>query len=712
MIIKPANALLGPLLSGTITTLIKCIGNTGSGCTSRDTQDTLHYAVSASGITSPPTTGLLFTAVYNITGASPNTPIGFQTGCSSTSISTGLCINITSGAIGSNPETAQSAKFSNQPYFDVQAAFGAKPSLTVSRGSTDTSLALNVTSINGFAGAVSITAPVSPTGPTVTPVPSSLTITVAASLFSQLTVMVPSTTTPGNYNISATVTATSGNAPAGAPPNILLIQLIVPPPDFSLTSNPSTLIFNVTQIASSTITLSSLGNFAGNVALSVSYSSGINATLVNTSRSLTAGGSNQTTLKVASNNAGDKFNVNVTASSGTLTHIITISVIVRDFQLRVDPGTLVVQQGSTTIKTVNVEAAGGGNFRYNVTVTIAKIYVTSQSSTGSTGPSAGVTIKCNPTQVTLTASGSITPPGFSNCVVTGVLVGNYTVTVIGQAGPDSHATIFPVLVQGPDYTISAPSVKVVPVGSTVTIAAVFTRQQGLNDSITVSPLVKPVPNVMVPTVTASATTLNLNAVTPNATLFVSITASLQTPNATYILTITANSPLYQVKHAVAVTLIVVQTASAHNLAVLSVTPSTTSATVGSVINLAVFVQNLGKQAENATIVAIAGDQTVDQKTVLIQPGAIFNYTFTWKTDGFAPGAYMVGAKVLAVPGQTDTGSNLLRAATPVTLAAANTNGILQSSLLAPVVVVAAVLVAAGAVVFFYIMPKRRKVATV
>src|SRR2546429_2238977 len=83
-IIKPADArLAGSILSGG-TVLAKRIGGvlkTGAACRPSDSLDTIELAaIDPPGqVTYAPTTGLLFTAVYNVTGTI-GTPIDFQTG--------------------------------------------------------------------------------------------------------------------------------------------------------------------------------------------------------------------------------------------------------------------------------------------------------------------------------------------------------------------------------------------------------------------------------------------------------------------------------------------------------------------------------------------------------------------------------------------------------------------------------------------------------
>src|SRR5436309_5314004 len=197
--------------------LVNCIGGIGLSCASTDTPDTLHFATSTTSLTFSPTTGLLFTAIYNVTANTYNTPIRFQTGCGGTSVGGGVCITLTNGSPTPLPESFQTAKYSNKPYFDLQPL--TIGSLTVEQGGTDGSLSLNVTSINDFSGTVTITASVLPTGPGVSIAQTSLTVNQAnPQNFTQVTVSVSSSVSPGQYVLNFTATIGS------LQPNILFFS--------------------------------------------------------------------------------------------------------------------------------------------------------------------------------------------------------------------------------------------------------------------------------------------------------------------------------------------------------------------------------------------------------------------------------------------------------------------------------------------------------
>ena len=213
-ILKPAGAdLTGTVLPGPQTILVKCIGGLlvqGSTCASTDTIDTIHLAaVACLGCISPtPTTGLLFTAIYNVTAPSSGIPLGFQTGCRPpTSVGTSTtCVTLANGTLNPVPENVQTAVFSTANF-----AMAANPgSLTISRGSQMTST-ITLSSLNGFSGAVSLSTSIIPVNhhtPTTSLSSNSVTLASGGSASVILTVSTTKNTGTGTYTV--TVTGTSG----------------------------------------------------------------------------------------------------------------------------------------------------------------------------------------------------------------------------------------------------------------------------------------------------------------------------------------------------------------------------------------------------------------------------------------------------------------------------------------------------------------------
>ncbi len=214
-ILKPAGAdLTGTVLPGPQTILAECIGGIlvqGSRCASTDTVDTVHLAAVAclGCITATPTTGLLFTAIYNVTSATSGTPLGFQTGCPTpTSVgTTSTCVTIANGTPTPVPENVQTAVFSTADF-----TMTANPtSLTISRSSQMTST-ITLNSLGRFSGTVSLSTSITPAAhhaPATSLSSNSVTLASGGSASVILTVSATKNTSTGTYTV--TVTGTSGS---------------------------------------------------------------------------------------------------------------------------------------------------------------------------------------------------------------------------------------------------------------------------------------------------------------------------------------------------------------------------------------------------------------------------------------------------------------------------------------------------------------------
>ncbi len=667
-VLRPSGVTIGNFLSNT-QEVVKCIGGVNelgsSACPTQDNASTIDYSVTGA-ISSAPATGVLFQADYLVVGNTANSRISFQTGCTNTSVSGGVCVTISSGATAVDAENFQIAKFTNilGGYFDITPS---TRTIQLAKGDSDTNDFVNVVSLNSFSGTVTISASCSPAGPVCTvPPPADVMISPGNPSFAGLNVTVPKTVSPGTYTLN--ITGTSGSLP----PNSVTIQLIIPAPDFTIAANPSSLKFNVTASGLANITLSSSGNFNGTVTLSVKINDPAlaSATLLNQTLILSAKGSNSTKLTVAASIQGG-YSVNVTATSGSLSHSSTVSVTVLDFFLQVPNKVLTVVNGSSTGSSETV--AVNVNAFYNVTVTFSNtVYVNTVIQNAIVGPSSGLNVSCSPRTLVIISLKNSTfsklGTGATDCKVTARDIGDYTVTVTAISGVGNrtsvHAVTFPVTVIAKGFSVAlSTNVETVAVsGSTSLNVTIVGNGIGLNDTINVK---------------LEFSSSNL-------------------------------SPLPNINPPAEMLLIVVETASPHDVAVNDVKPSSTSATIGSTVNITITVINNGKLPENVTIQAIVADQTVGVKNVTdLAPGQNVTVTIPWNTSGYSSGAYMIGGKVKGVHGETNLSDNLWRYATPVTLNPANTS-ILNNAYTVPLVIVGVIIIAAIAMGLF-LLPRRRPI---
>jgi outer membrane protein assembly factor BamB/PKD repeat protein len=96
----------------------------------------------------------------------------------------------------------------------------------------------------------------------------------------------------------------------------------------------------------------------------------------------------------------------------------------------------------------------------------------------------------------------------------------------------------------------------------------------------------------------------------------------------------------------------------HDVAITSVTPSTTLAGVGQVININVVAKNEGTETETFDVTAYYDDAVIQTKTVTnLAPDTSATVVFYWNTMGVAFGTYTIKAIATTAPGETDTADN-------------------------------------------------------
>jgi len=209
---------------------------------------------------------------------------------------------------------------------------GTNPaSITTPQGSL-ASVTVTLTSLNSFAGSVNLNYTLSPaiTNVSIALNPGSVSLLTGAGT-STLTVSVPTSTPLNTYTII--IDGTSGRLSH----NVTSILRITPPPapDFSIASSPT--MMNVTRgsSTSSTITLTSIGGFAGtvNLAISISPSSGSSPTLtINPNRvTLLSGGTGNAVLTITTTGTTSRgaYTVVVLGVSGTLANSVSMTLTVQ-----------------------------------------------------------------------------------------------------------------------------------------------------------------------------------------------------------------------------------------------------------------------------------------------------------------------------------------------------------------------------------------------
>ncbi len=536
-ILKPAGVdLTNTILLGTPVVLLECLGGrltSGSGtCANTDNANTIHLVATSSlgsPLTTAPTTGLLFTAIYNVTGTTVGTTIGFQTGCSNTSVSGGICVTIPNGTPTANVENIQTGLFANLPTFSLQTPSPAKL-IGLAQGSSGSFL-VNATSLNGFSGVVAVTGIVSPMGPTVTISPSTVVLnSTALFALAIVTVSVGSNVPQGNYTL--TVTGTSGTIS-----HSLVFALIVSGPDFAITLTSPSLSLDAGQTSFTNVTVTSLAGFSGTISFTTAVSpSGLVLSSI-PSLLLRSTGANVSRLVIVTSNStrAGTYTVTITGTSRTISHVATLTVNVEDFRVTIDPGSVSLVPGGAGEFRVQLQSLN----QFSGTVSLTPSQSGNISAAlgffggGSFQGTLSIVISSNENfQLLLQATAS-----------TAARPGNYTVTLTARGSWATHTVTIVVVVvvpvpPPPDFTITAsPSFISLPAGtqgnSTITLQSI----NGFQDNLTLSNMVSVSAGFTI-SIQPSSVILTSGS---SKTVTLLVSTSKTTPPALYTITVVATN---------------------------------------------------------------------------------------------------------------------------------------------------------------------------
>jgi len=318
--------------------------------------------------------------------------------------------------------------------------FSTPGSLTLQRGASGVSTVF-LNSLDGFNGTVSMN--VTSYGLIAIPSNTTQNLTPGGTVSITITIQVPETTPPGSYYVL--VQAVSGTIRHSTQ---IFVQVIGP--DFSIQANPVQLFIHPGESAQSTILLTSLNGFSGNITLTASYFvfgtnftlSPINVTLTPAIVTLSPGATSSATLDVSSTLDATGQNViiyiSAVGSNETRSTSVYVSIIAPTFNLSSDPSFLIIPQGGSA--TATLTATSINNFSGNVSLSVGSPF----SITGS----------LTPQNITLLAGGSATST-LNLTVPSTTTPGFYTVIVTGRTGTLTRFAYVEVQVTGPAFTLSA-----------------------------------------------------------------------------------------------------------------------------------------------------------------------------------------------------------------------------------------------------------------
>jgi uncharacterized membrane protein len=458
-----------------------------------------------------------FSSTLTLT-ASSTTPVGQYT----------LMVTGTSGTQTSSAALTLNVSI---PTFTISSG----GSVTVGQG-TSVGTFVNVSSQNGFGGNVNFSVAGLPSGVTASFSPNPTTY------FSTLTLTASSTVALGQYPL--TITGTSGSMTTTTS-----LTLIVSVPSFTIFSGGNVTTGQGTS-SSTFVEISAVNGFAGNVNFSVAgLPSGVTASFSpNPTTSFST-----LTLNIGASAPVGNSTVTVTGTSGSQTATTTfpLSINAPSFTISTSIGSLSLNEGASGTGNIFVNPQYGFTGNVNLAVSGLPNGVTA---TFSPNPTTGMST------LTLTASNNATP-------------GAATVTITGTSGSLSQTSSFVLMVNSPDFTLSAaPSEVIVSPGGSEKSTMTITSQNGFSGSVsyTASGLPSGVTASFSPNPSSGASTLTLTA------------ADTATPvSGTVTITGTSGSLMSMV--ALPVRVRAAQTASATNLSLTSASSAVTTVASGTLV---------------------------------------------------------------------------------------------------------------------------------
>ena len=292
------------------------------------------------------------TGVTATFGTNPTTTTSILSLTASGSATPGTTtITITGTSGSSTATTTVSLTVTAGPSFSLSAN---PTSLTITPTLAGKTSVITVTDAGGFTGNVTLAATGLPTGVTAafSPNPTASTST--------LTLTAGAGASAGNATV--TITGTSGALTA----TTTIALTVTPAPSFTLASSGGvTLTPGITNSGTSTITVTELNGFTGNVTLAASgLSSGVTAAFSPNPTTTTS------TLTLTANGTATPgtVTVTITGTSGALSATTTVALTVnQNFTLSAPTTPATVLSGISTTSTFNVTANNGSTFTTPVT---------------------------------------------------------------------------------------------------------------------------------------------------------------------------------------------------------------------------------------------------------------------------------------------------------------------------------------------------------
>ncbi len=424
----------------------------------------------------------------------------------------------------------------------------------------------------GSVGPVALSFSGVPSGATVSLNPPSVTAGNSSTLMVDA-----GTALPGKYTI--TVTGTVGSISHST-----LVAVTITANDFTISASPTTLSVTQGETGTSTISTTALGT-PETVALNLSGAIP-GATISISPSSVISGGSSTLTVNAGTATPGN-YTITVTGTAGSSSHSTSVGVIITatDFTISASPSSLSLApgtSGSSTISTFVVDTAGIINLSVSGAPSGATVSLSSTKVLAGTGS-------------TLTVDAGTATPG------------NYTITVTGTEGANTHSTSIALTITGTDFTISASPGSLSLAQGTSGTSAISTAVIGSPGTVALNISGAP---------SGATVSLNPGTVTAGGSSTLTVNAGTAAPG-NYTITVTGTEG--STTHATSVTLTVTQPPSDFSIAA---NPSSVS-----------ILQGASGSSSISTAVTSGSAQTVSLTVSGIPSGASASLNPTSVTAG-------------------------------------------------------------------------------
>ena len=419
--------------------------------------DTATIAVAVTGLNGftgtarvamPSVTGLTFVPSAFDLAAGATQPVQLATTASTPLGTSTVTLAATAAGVAGTKTASLSLTVNPRPDFVLEVVPNA---VSIATGATAT-VAVSARGLNGFAGAILVTAP-SISG--VSFAPASFSLTPGGT---QPVTVSLSGAAPGSYTgtFSGTSPGVSGSRTAG------LTVGVAGSPDFSIVLTPASLEVPAGGTGTTSLLIGPLNGFTGAVGVTASGPAG--ATVTPSTFTVAAGATQVVTVTLPASPTGSldvTFTGTSPSSPGPRTAVLRITLpTAPDFSLTATPPSLRVTPGASASITVGAAGFNGFSGAINVTATLPS---------GLTADPASFTLQPGATQVVNVTADAAAPAGFFTIVFNGSapgVAGTRSVSVPTQveSRPDFTITVDPTQIDLPAGGRAPATVTLIPIG--------------------------------------------------------------------------------------------------------------------------------------------------------------------------------------------------------------------------------------------------------